>query len=254
MYVCMYVCMYEQCNVQRVFQRRSVQTIYVLPHWKTNSRLNSISHPVIVLDTGPTSPSTGLQGQSAVRAASKVSVLKSPAVLCTVTIHTWDTHGNPAYTKQKPKKSANWPSYVSLLTPPGVQVKEPCRPFLKEQSDLTWGRFHGGRRPFSQSNRHSTFGTRQTEYHEALPPSANDEVRCDCTFADDGNASWYSVCRMPMVEWRLDCEDCHHLTVVGLHDTGPWSTVSLPSPHQPKQTLKPWTGCWGWSLRPRGQL
>ena len=24
-----------------------------------------------------------------------------------------------------------------------------------------------------------------TEYHEALSSSANDEVRCDCTFADD---------------------------------------------------------------------
>ena len=31
-----------------------------------------------------------------------------------------------------------------------------------------------------------------------------------------------------MVEWRLDCEDCPHLTVVGLHDTGPWiNTVIL---------------------------
>ena len=28
-----------------------------------------------------------------------------------------------------------------------------------------------------------------TEYHEELPSSSNDEVRCDCTFADDGNAS-----------------------------------------------------------------
>ena len=56
-------------------------------------------------------------------------------------------------------------------------------------------------RQFSQSNRQSTSCTRQTEYHEALPSSANDEVRCDCTFADDGNASWYSVCRVPMVEW-----------------------------------------------------
>ena len=37
--------------------------------------------------------------------------------------------------------------------------------------------------------RHSTIGTRQTEFHEALPSSTNDEVRCDCTFADDGNAS-----------------------------------------------------------------
>ena len=41
------------------------------------------------------------------------------------------------------------------------------------------------------------------------------------SFADDGNASCYSVCRVPMVEWRLDCENCRHLTVVGLHDTGP---------------------------------
>ena len=46
-------------------------------------------------------------------------------------------------------------------------------------------------RQFSQSNCHSTIGTRQTEYHEALPSSVNDEVRCDCTFADDGSASWY---------------------------------------------------------------
>ena len=69
---------------------------------------------------------------------------------------------------------------------------------------------------FSQSNSHSTIGNRQTEYYEALPSSANDEVRCDCTFADDGNASWYSACRVPMV----DCEYCCHLTVVCLHDTG----------------------------------
>ena len=40
-----------------------------------------------------------------------------------------------------------------------------------------------------QSNRHSTIGTRKTQYQEALPSSANDEVRCDCTFADDGNTS-----------------------------------------------------------------
>ena len=44
------------------------------------------------------------------------------------------------------------------------------------------------------------------------------------SFANDGNASWYWVCRVPMVEWRLDCEDCRHLTVVGLHDTGPRCT------------------------------
>ena len=36
---------------------------------------------------------------------------------------------------------------------------------------------------------HSTIGTRQTKYHEVLQSSANDEVRCDFSFADDGNAS-----------------------------------------------------------------
>ena len=38
-------------------------------------------------------------------------------------------------------------------------------------------------------SRHSTIGTRQTEYHEVLPSSANNEVTCDCTFTYDGNAS-----------------------------------------------------------------
>ena len=94
------------------------------------------------------------------------------------------------------------------------------RPLRKRR---TWGRYHGGRRPSSDASLHSP---------TVIPPSAldkpsitkpNDEVRCDCTFADDGNASWHSVCRVPMAEWRLDCR---HLTVVGLHDTGPW-VVSL---------------------------
>ena len=35
----------------------------------------------------------------------------------------------------------------------------------------------------------SIIGTRQTQYYEALPSSANDEVRCDCKFAEDGDAS-----------------------------------------------------------------
>ena len=81
-------------------------------------------------------------------------------------------------------------------------------------------------RQFSQSNRHSTIVTRQTEHHEGLPSSANDEVRCDSTFTDDGNASWYSVCRVPMVEWRLDCENCRHMTVVGSVIQPPWCCAS----------------------------
>ena len=70
----------------------------------------------------------------------------------------------------------------------------------------------------SLSNRHSTIGTRQAEYHEALPSSANVQSHFTSSFADDGNAS---VCRVPIVERLLDCENCRHLTVVGLHDTGP---------------------------------
>ena len=66
-----------------------------------------------------------------------------------------------------------------------------------------------------------------TEYHEALPSPANVLSHLTSSFADDGNASWYSVCRVPMVEWRLDCENCRHLTVVGLHDTGPWTTLCV---------------------------
>ena len=74
---------------------------------------------------------------------------------------------------------------------------------------------------FSQSNRHSSIGTRQTKYHEAWPSSANKHSYLTSSFEDDGNASWYSVCWVLMVEWRLNCENCHHVMVVGLHDTSP---------------------------------
>ena len=83
-------------------------------------------------------------------------------------------------------------------------------------------------RQSSRSSRHSTIGTRQTEYHKALPSSANMQSHLTLSFADDGNALWYSVCCVPMVEWWLDCEDCRHLTVIGLHDTGPWPSLVLP--------------------------
>ena len=99
-------------------------------------------------------------------------------------------------------------SSISLPTPHPLLALT-WRNSLRE----TWDRYHGGWRPWQQSSQsscHSTIGTRQTEYHEALPSSVNDEVRCDRTFADDGNTSWYSVCRVPMVEWQLDCEDCCH--------------------------------------------
>ena len=87
-------------------------------------------------------------------------------------------------------------------------------------------------RQFSQSSRHSTIGTRQTQYHEALPSSVNVQSHLTSSFAYDGNASWYSVCRVPMVKWRLGCENCRYLTVVCLHDTGPCLVVSLHSMHR----------------------
>ena len=99
-------------------------------------------------------------------------------------------------------------------------------------------------RQLSKSNRQSTIGTRQTEYHEALPSSANDEARCDCKFTDDGNASWYSVCRVPMVEWRLDCENCrppwYRSQVLPRRDDM-WNNrwhVQTPPPPLPKKKKK----------------
>ena len=41
----------------------------------------------------------------------------------------------------------------------------------------------------SQSNRHSIIGTRQTEYHEVLPASANMQSHLTSSFANHGNAS-----------------------------------------------------------------
>ena len=82
------------------------------------------------------------------------------------------------------------------------------------QGPVSWGPTTVKWRQFSQSTRHSTIGTRQNEYHEALSSSVNVQSHLTSSFADDGNASWYSVCRVPMVEWRLDCENCRHLTVI----------------------------------------
>ena len=63
-----------------------------------------------------------------------------------------------------------------------------------------------------QPSFHSTICTERVSWR--LPSSANDEVRCDCMFAYDGNASWY--CWVPMVEWCWTVKT-RHLT--GLHDT-----------------------------------
>ena len=128
------------------------------------------------------------------------------------------------FSTDMPTDTSNMTIIMKRETPVRARPESHQGPVSWRPTTVKW-------RQFSQSNRHSTIGIRQTEYHEALPSSANDEVRCDCTFVDDRNASWYSVCRVPMVERRLDCEDCRHLTVVGLHDTGPRTSVFLARTH-----------------------
>ena len=92
----------------------------------------------------------------------------------------------------------------------------------RHQGPVSWRPATVKWRQSSQSNRHSTISTWQTKYHEALPSLANVQSHLTSSFANDGITSWYLVCRVPMVKWQLDCENCRHLTVVGLHDTGPW--------------------------------
>ena len=89
-----------------------------------------------------------------------------------------------------------------------------------------------GRRPSSDDSFHSP---------TVIPPSALNKLsimKCyvqshlTSSFADNGMASWYSVCWVPIVEWQLDSENYRHLTVVGLHDTGPWLELHpLPCLH-----------------------
>ena len=104
---------------------------------------------------------------------------------------------------------------------------------LQGQGPVSWRPTTVKWRQFPQSNRHSTIGTRQTEHHEALPSSVNVQSHLTSSFADEGNASRYSVCRVPRVEWQLDCENCRHLTVVGFRDTGPWCLQGVRSSRQP---------------------
>ena len=93
------------------------------------------------------------------------------------------------------------------------------------------GQYHGGRRLSSDDSFHSP---------TVIPPSALNKpsiiksyhhwqtMRWGVTALHrQGNALWYSVCQVPMVEWQLDCEKCRHLTVVCLHDTSPRSDAAV---------------------------
>ena len=83
---------------------------------------------------------------------------------------------------------------------------------------------------FSQSNRHST-----------IPPSALDKPSIMKRYHRQRTTRWDVTAHSPtmvalhdtrFVECRwwngLDCENCCHLAVVGLHDTGPWCPSSFP--------------------------
>ena len=71
-------------------------------------------------------------------------------------------------------------------------------------------------RQFSQSNRHSTIGTWQTEYHEALPSSANDEV-------------WGVTARSPTMVTLFDTLS----SAVGGMTVGLWKLSSLDGRRPP---------------------
>ena len=101
------------------------------------------------------------------------------------------------------------------------------RPAVRFQGPVSWRPTTVKWRDFTvQPSFHHC--TRQTEYHEALTSSANDEVRCDCKFADDGNASWYSG-RFVECRWWNDGRTVK--TVVNWRS----SASMIPTPGRVKQ-------------------
>ena len=85
------------------------------------------------------------------------------------------------------------------------------------QRPVSWRPTIVKKRQFSQSNRHYTIGTGLTEYHEALPSSANVQSQLTSSFADDGTR--FVECRWWYDGWTV--KTVINLIVVGLHDAGP---------------------------------
>ena len=141
------------------------------------------------------------------------TAVRNVGTLC----HEWSAKNkkNPKQTTTTNKKGKRCRNTYTHRSQEQAKWHRDLHRLLSHLGPVSWRPTTVKWRQFSQSNRYSTIDTRQTEYmyHETLPLSANDDLRWDCTFADDGNASWYWVCRVPMV-----CENCRHLTV---HDTGP---------------------------------
>ena len=125
---------------------------------------------------------------------------------------------------------------------PGLTLKRqaPCReftgvPVLSHWCDWAWRQIHSNRGNRTQGPVSWRPATVKLHSSTVIPPSALDKpsimkryhrrrtTRWGVTARSPTmvNASWYSVCWVPMVE----CENCRHLTVVGLHDTGPRSAA-----------------------------
>ena len=93
---------------------------------------------------------------------------------------------------------------------------------------VTWGRYHGGRRPSCDDSFHSP---------TVIPPSALDKpsimkryhrrrTRLGVTARSPMMVTLHDA-RFVECRWWNDgwTENCRHLTVVGFHDTGPWSDL-----------------------------
>ena len=107
-----------------------------------------------------------------------------------------------------------WFPFSDLNQPPAETGRPRDRP--------TRGRYHGGRRPSSDDS------------PTTIPPSALDKPSIMKRYHRRRTCSHTSPRRLPTMvtlhdtrfgecRWWNDCENCRHLTVVGLHDTGPRS-------------------------------
>ena len=133
----------------------------------------------------------------------------------------WPTRRRRAWVRGNTSRSSasTWSSTVPSRTWPSRWVTHwcftPCHlgPVSWRPTTVKW-------RQFSQSNRHSTIGTRQTEYHEALPLSVNMQSQLTSSFTDDGNASGT---RFVECGWWNDGWSVKTVVLDGhwLHDTGP---------------------------------
>ena len=92
-----------------------------------------------------------------------------------------------------PLQVSTWETYTHLLQWSKYQYLYNNHSLLNYNlGPVSWRLTTVKWRQFSQSNHHSTIGTRQTEYHETLPLSANMQSHLTSSFADNGNASRYS--------------------------------------------------------------